>query len=695
MTDINGMTAEDRHRQMYDAIPLCCSYWDDDFQIIDCNFEALKLFDIKEKQEFLGIFFEISPEYQQDGKPSRSKWSEMLKVAFDKGRVEFEWTHRKLNGELIPTEISLVRIDIEGGRSAVVGYTRDMREARSAEAKTEEAQKRMQLMFNASPLCCTFWDENLNPVDCNLEAVRMFGVLSKQEYLDRFNEFSPEYQPDGRLSKDAAPKSVARAFERGRYVFEWMHQNLKGEPIPTEVKLVRFDEDKGRRVVLAFMRDLREEKAAEAKVKEAQKRMQLMFDESPLCCTFWDENLNHVDCNLEAVRMFGVSSKQEYLDRFNELSPEYQPDGRLSKEAVPQSVARAFERGRYVFEWMHQNLKGEPIPAEVTLVKVDTGNERGVVLAFMRDLREEKAAEARIKEADERMRVMFDIMPFGCNYWDINLNLIDCNNETLRLFNIEDKMDFLNRYFDYSPKYQPDGKLSRRKGPDIIKYAFKYGRLVIEWLYRKLDGELIPAEITLIRTKHGDRYIVVVYIRDLRELKDKTDKLEVAEKLAFSDSLTGIHNRRFFMQYADQEFNVQSSPMPPIGIIMLDIDHFKKVNDTYGHEAGDEALKQVTITAQGMLREADLFARYGGEEFIVLAQHLNLDSLTRLAWRVCKKVENLEFFYNETKIPLTISAGVAIRKNMAHTIEEVIKHADAALYKAKANGRNRVEVYNE
>ncbi|MDR1850000.1 MAG: sensor domain-containing diguanylate cyclase, partial [Zoogloeaceae bacterium] len=491
--------------------------------------------------------------------------AENVARAFQEGRYVFEWLHQNVEGELIPTEMTLVRVSEENRHDAVLAFMRDLREVREAEAKTIEAKNRMQLMLDESPLCCTFWDENLNSIDCNLEATRMFGVPSKQEYLARFPELSPEYQPDGRLSREAAPASVARAFKEGRYVFEWMHKNLQGEPVPTEVTLVRVEEDNGRSVVLAFMRDLRQVREAEAKTVEAQKRMQLMLDESPLCCTFWDENLNSIDCNLEATRMFGVPSKQEYLARFHELSPEYQPDGRLSKEAAPASVARAFKEGRYVFEWMHRNLQGEPVPTEVTLVRVDEDNGRSVVLAFM---------------------------------------------------------------------------------------------------------------------------------RDLREIKDKTAKLDVAENLAFSDSLTGANNRRLFMQRASDEFHAQENVVSHIGIIMLDIDYFKRVNDTYGHEAGDEVLKLMATTVQNTLRGTDLFARYGGEEFIILVQQLDLNDLTKLAQRICKKIENTGFFYHGIKIPLTISAGVAIRKDMSYTIEEVIKHADMALYQAKLNGRNRVEAYN-
>jgi diguanylate cyclase (GGDEF)-like protein len=119
------------------------------------------------------------------------------------------------------------------------------------------------------------------------------------------------------------------------------------------------------------------------------------------------------------------------------------------------------------------------------------------------------------------------------------------------------------------------------------------------------------------------------------------------------------------------------------------------VNDTYGHDCGDEALKLVATCIQGALRESDLLARFGGEEFIVLVQQLDLYSLAKLAERVLRRIEGLEFKYAGERIPLTISAGVSVRRDMTQAYFQVIKHADVALYQAKANGRNRVEVYSE
>jgi diguanylate cyclase (GGDEF)-like protein len=152
-----------------------------------------------------------------------------------------------------------------------------------------------------------------------------------------------------------------------------------------------------------------------------------------------------------------------------------------------------------------------------------------------------------------------------------------------------------------------------------------------------------------------------------------------------------MHNRRYFLQKAKHEFMVSQQANSSIGIIMLDIDHFKRINDVYGHEAGDEALKAVSKTIESVLRETDLCARYGGEEFVVMVQRLGLTELTKLAERICAKIRRMHFSYVGQNVPMTVSAGVAVSDTAHQTVEELIKHADVALYRAKANGRDRVE----
>ncbi len=516
--------ADERTRIMLDATPLCCNFWDKDFNNIDCNLEAAKLFDLKDKQEYLDRFNDLSPEIQPDGEPSADKAGRMIKQAFETGRAVFEWMHQKLNGEQIPSEITLVRVRRDD-EDIVLGYTRDLREFKKMLAESREAEERTQIMLDATPLCCNLWDENFNNIDCNLEAVKLFELKDKKEYLDRFFELSPPIQPDGRPTGEKAGENITKAFRDGYCRFDWMHQKLDGTPIPSEITLVRVKQG-DKFIVAGYTRDMREFKKMLAEIDEVNERTRIMLDATPLCCNFWDENVNNVDCNLEAAKLFGLKDKQEYLDRFMELSPEYQPNGRKSGEYAAELVAKAFETGYQRFEWMHQKPDGTPIPAEITLVRVQRGD-GFIVVGYTRDMREFKKMLADMREADERTQIMLDATPLCCNLWDDKFQNIDCNLEAVKLFELKDKQEYLDRFFELSPEIQPDGRPSSEKAGANITTAFRDGYCRFEWMHQKLDGTPIPSEITLVRVKRGDGFIVAGYTRDMRELKKNEKALEL------------------------------------------------------------------------------------------------------------------------------------------------------------------------
>ncbi len=555
-----------------------------------------------------------------------------------------------------------------------------------------QADERTRIMLDATPLCCNYWDESHNIVECNQEAVNLFGLSSKQEYLERFFDLSPEFQPCGRRSQDMAHEYIDQAFAAGRIQFEWMHQNLQGEPLPCEITLVRVDRGEGY-VVVSFTRDLRELKATQARADqahEADERTRIMFESMPLCCSLWDKDTRPVDCNQETLDLFGLKNRKEYLEKFFELSPERQPCGRLSIDMFVEQNRQAFETGRIDFEWVHQTLGGEPIPVEVTLVcaKREKGD---FIVSYVRDLREIKASLAEMREANERTQIMLDATPLCCNFWDENFNNIDCNQEAVNLFELKDKQEYLDRFFELSPEYQPCGRPTQEMAMEYIREAFATGRVRFEWMHQKLGGEPVPAEITLVRVKRGDKFIVAGYTRDLRELKETVNVVNRLEKLAFTDNLTGVFNRHYFKEHVAQEFLKHLGDKVPSCIIMFDIDHFKRVNDTYGHSAGDIILRGVAQKVQAVLRSSDLLARYGGEEFVIYVANAPLGATLRLAERIRKAVEESVFTYEGDDIKVTISLGVADQSLAGTSFEKFVTLADDALYKAKDNGRNRVE----
>ncbi|WP_448583710.1 GGDEF domain-containing protein [Thermocrinis sp.] len=176
----------------------------------------------------------------------------------------------------------------------------------------------------------------------------------------------------------------------------------------------------------------------------------------------------------------------------------------------------------------------------------------------------------------------------------------------------------------------------------------------------------------------------------LSELEAKNKQLQ---ELAYYDPLTGIPNRRFFFDHANLIFEEAKRYGKKLSLLIMDIDHFKKINDTYGHDAGDMVLKTFADVLKSVARHSDICARMGGEEFAVLLPNTGLDGARILAERIRSTIANKPVEYDHTIIVVTTSIGVSEFKNGMESIDELIKEADIALYRAKEGGRNRVEVF--
>jgi two-component system cell cycle response regulator len=163
-------------------------------------------------------------------------------------------------------------------------------------------------------------------------------------------------------------------------------------------------------------------------------------------------------------------------------------------------------------------------------------------------------------------------------------------------------------------------------------------------------------------------------------------------RLTITDGLTGIANRRAFEERIKVEVYRALRYARPLSLVMFDLDHFKKVNDTYGHMAGDHVLKTVASAVSSRIRAYDAFARYGGEEFALLLPETSKAGAAQVAEEIRASVANTQFIFEDRVIPVTVSMGVAEVVPEFRTHHELVKAADVRLYGAKRDGRNRVAV---
>jgi diguanylate cyclase (GGDEF)-like protein len=160
-------------------------------------------------------------------------------------------------------------------------------------------------------------------------------------------------------------------------------------------------------------------------------------------------------------------------------------------------------------------------------------------------------------------------------------------------------------------------------------------------------------------------------------------------RMTIVDGLTQIHNKRYLFESLEREIIRSRRHDRPLSLLMFDIDFFKRINDHYGHLAGDYVLRELAETVQSRIRRDEVFARYGGEEFVIVLPETEMEGAASLAETLREKVKEHSFVFQGEKIPVTISIGCALVKDN-DTANELIQRADEKLYEAKRGGRNRV-----
>ena len=183
---------------------------------------------------------------------------------------------------------------------------------------------------------------------------------------------------------------------------------------------------------------------------------------------------------------------------------------------------------------------------------------------------------------------------------------------------------------------------------------------------------------------------IVARIHSALKLKEYQDKLKV---LALRDDLTGLYNRVAFNDLFDVELSKQERDGSSLSFVMLDVDNFKTINDTYGHLAGDYALKEISRILVSSVRCSDIVGRFGGDEFSIVLTQINLEDSFNVCDRIRKRVEEFEFNFNAVPIKLTVSMGVFSKNSLVKlSRDEIVEKADKELYLAKKLSKNKVRI---
>jgi len=457
----------------------------------------------------------------------------------------------------------------------IVGCTQNLQELTVAKMKMIEALKESKLaaartrtMIDGIPMPCDFWaiaEDNIHSdkaserseatkskppkltlLDTNKATLALFDMPDRESYILNFLKLSAEIQQNGRLSAEMMPEILDKALAAGSITFDWMHRKLDGTPIPCEVTFVIIPHDGGYGA-LSYIKDLRAIKAAQAELDEALvnekatiKRTNAMLDALPLVCNFWDTNpcnINFaqtkiaipglqgkeaylIDVSHSATTMFDFPDKKSYMDNFEKISPEFQPDGSSSREMINRLMNKAFCSGEpQIFEWMHQKVDGTQIPCEITLIRVSHG-ENYTLVGYMHDLRELKAAQSAMLM--ERL-LLARIMESTPVFFTITVNdIIKFITPFAKEFSGCNIGDDISRIYTSSQEHL-ESKAKQEKGHLLSWHPVNI---------KRPDGTISPMVLNSFKADYYGEVGIMSWFIDMTEMHKKNTELSQARELA-------------------------------------------------------------------------------------------------------------------------------------------------------------------
>ncbi len=391
-----------------------------------------------------------------------------------------------------------------------------------------------------------------------------------------------------------------------------------------------------------------------------------------------------VDCNARAAEDLGYSSLDAVIScPFSDIVPDgYYP---------PQTWIE--DRTQPVHEWKVKRVDGETtlVFAQFVQAKDYLSIQWQTKEDALETLEEKNIYQGAI------LRAVIDAdadLISGKNYCKGDGVYIGANKAFLSFYDLEESQ--LVGRNDLEIFGEDLGEMFRKHDNDFIE-NFDESEFE-EWVIRP-NGEkaLLRTTKSILKDEEGNAIGLLNISRDMTREFRKVAELEKSEKtyrkLANTDPLTGIPNRRLFFELARQYFDRALLLRQSISIAMIDVDHFKQINDTYGHTVGDEVLSHITYRFSNRLRVDDLLARYAGDEFVILFPQTDVERAVQGVHALQEVLRETPYVTNNgEEIEVTFSVGVTEWRDEMN-FETFLEHADTALYRAKKLGRNRVEVY--
>jgi diguanylate cyclase (GGDEF)-like protein/PAS domain S-box-containing protein len=392
------------------------------------------------------------------------------------------------------------------------------------------------------------------------------------------------------------------------------------------------------------------------------------------------------DLNRAAFDLFGVPATQALgeLD-LGTLQPAQQSDGRSSTEALQKKIEESLQRGSQRFEWHFKALNGKEFPAELA-IDVAHLRDNSVIQLTIRDITRRKLDENAMRLANQAFENSLE----GIAITDANGDILSVNSAFTTITGYK-----VDEVVGHNPRLLSSGRQTRDFYDQMWHSIDEAGQWQGEiWNIRK-NGDIYPQWLNISRVldDHGNVTNYVGVFSDISERKSAEERIL---HQVYYDQLTDLPNRVLFTDRLNQVMGMARRHSDyHFAVMFLDLDRFKLINDSMGHDAGDQLLQQAAHRLRGSVRESDTVARMGGDEFtIVLSEITNPKHAANVAQKILDAFRP-PFRLNGEEVYVSMSIGISVYPDDGSNIEILLKNADMAMYRAKSAGGSWYELYDE
>ncbi len=666
---------EERFCALFDASP-DAAWISDGERLVECNRVAAKLLGYADKTALIGVDpASLAPELQPSGEASAAAARACDARAREDGLQHFEWVFRQADGSPLVAEVSLAPVRLQG-RAHLYTVWRDVTLRRERDARIRQLLDEQRVLFE-NALVGIMLVQRRRILKCNQRIAELFGYADPQELVGQSVEI---FYPDRASFEIFGKGAYGDLARQGSTSREVKMRRRDGSPLYVLQNGCSLDP------VAVFdapsvwvYTDITQHRRTEEALRQSRQSFSVAFESCPIAASIASpEDGRFIEVNANYERDFGWT-REELIGR-SSLEIGLWPD-RAARDAWLAAMRAAGRLVNHETVWRARNgeLRHVSLSSEIIAI----GGEARL-LAYVSDITARKLTEADLRiaaaafESQEAMIVT-----------DAASVILRVNQAFTRLTGYS-----AEELIGKTPQVFKSGRHDAAFYHDMWRTIAETGRWQGEIWDRKKNGETFPKWLTVSAVK-DETGVVTHYIGSQFDITERKLAEERIQALAYSDQLTGLANRASLSEQLGHTVRRAARNGRIFALMLLDLDNFKSVNDSLGHHVGDQLLVAVAAQLRGAVRQSDLVARLGGDEFVILlpeihgpadAAHVADKILAALA------APGLVAGHDVRTSP---SIGICLYPSDASDSLDLLQRADAAMYHAKANGRNQYQFFQE